>query len=136
MQTVTVEWKHLDQAGKTCEHCAITGEGTGELVRRRRAECAPEGVEIVFTETKLTAAEIGQSNLILINNTPLETLLPQAHAAASPCCSCGELTGKEESCRTIVWQGETHEAIPPALIRQAICRVAECCETGENPCEN
>jgi hypothetical protein len=27
-------------------------------------------------------------------------------------------TGKEESCRIIIWQGQTHEAI---------CRAAECC---------
>jgi hypothetical protein len=127
MKTVTIEWKHLDQEGETCERCATTGKGIVELVRQLQAECAPKGVEIRFAETTLTAAEIGQSNLILINGAPLEMLLPQACAASSPCCSCGELTGKEESCRTIVWQGETHEAIPPALIRQAICRVAGCC---------
>lgn len=127
MKTVTVEWKHLDQEGRTCERCATTGEAIGELIRQLQAECAPKGVEVVFTETRLTAAAIGQSNLILINGAPLETLLPQAVAATSPCCSCGEITGKEESCRTIVWQGEVHEAVPPGLIRQAICRVAGCC---------
>lgn len=127
MQTVTVEWKHLDAQGKTCERCAATGAGVVEMVQRLQAECAPKGVEIVFTETKLTAAEIGQSNLILINGKPLETLLPMASASESPCCSCSELTGKAECCRTIVWQGKTHEAIPPELVRQAICRVAQCC---------
>ena len=127
MKRVTVEWKHLEQGGKTCARCAATGEGIVGLMRDLRAECAPRGVEIVFTETRLTAAEIGQSNLILINGAPLEKLLPMAQAAESPCCSCGELLGRETYCRTIVWQGETHETIPPALIRQAICRVAGCC---------
>jgi hypothetical protein len=127
MQTVTVEWRHLDQEGETCERCAATGKGIVALVEELQAECRPKGVEIVFTETRLTAAEIEQSNLICINGKPLETLLPQAFASESPCCSCGEITGKEESCRTIVWQGRTHEAIPPELIRQAVCRVAGCC---------
>ncbi|MEW6593712.1 MAG: DUF2703 domain-containing protein [Thermodesulfobacteriota bacterium] len=127
MKQVTIEWKHLDQAGKTCERCATTGEGLAGLTAQLQAECRPRGVEILFTETRLTAAEIGQSNLICINGKPLETLLPMASASESPCCSCGEITGKEESCRTIVWQGETHEAIPPELVREAVCRVAGCC---------
>ncbi len=127
MKTVTVEWKHLEQGGKTCDRCAATGKGIVELVRELQAECRPKGVEIVLIETKLTAAEIGQSNLICINGVPLERVLPLASASESPCCSCGDLTGQAESCRTIVWQGETHEAIPPTLIRQAICRVAGCC---------
>lgn len=127
MQTIHVEWRHLEQEGKTCARCATTGKGISEVIRQLQAECRPKGVEIVFTETRLTAAAINQSNLICINNTPLEDLLPQAVAASSPCCSCGEITGKEESCRTIVWQGQVHEAIPPGLIRQAICRVAGCC---------
>jgi len=127
MKQVTVEWKHLDQEGKTCERCAATGEGIAELVHQLQAECAPKGIEIIFTETRLTAAEIEQSNLILINGTTLETLLPHAIAAENPCCSCGDLIGRETCCRTIIWQGKTHEAIPPELIRQAICRVAQCC---------
>lgn len=127
MKTVTVEWKHLEQGGKTCDRCAATGKGIVELVRELQAECAPKGVDILFTETTLTATEIAQSNLILINGQPLESLLPLASASESSCCSCGELTGQAESCRTIIWQGEIHEAIPPTLIRQAICRVAGCC---------
>ncbi|HSR36072.1 MAG TPA: DUF2703 domain-containing protein [Desulfurivibrionaceae bacterium] len=127
MKHVTVEWRHLDQEGRTCERCAATGEGIVALLRDLQAECRPKGVEIIFTETKLTAAEIGESNLVLINGTPLESLLPMATAAESPCCSCSDLIGSKTCCRTLVWQGETHEAIPPELIRQAICRVAECC---------
>jgi len=127
MKTVTVEWKHLDQGGQTCERCADTGEGLVRLAQRLQAECRPKGVEILFTETLLTSDEIGQSNLILINGTPLASLLPEAIASSSPCCSCGELTGRMESCRTIIWQGRTHEAIPPELVREAICRVADCC---------
>ena len=127
MKTVTVEWRHLDIGGKTCDRCGETGQGIAELVQRLQEECRPKGVEILFTETKVTEAEIGQSNLVLINGVPLETLLPLTTAAESSCCSCGELTGKEESCRTIVRHGQVYEAIPREFIREAICKVAQCC---------
>ncbi|MFZ5773885.1 MAG: DUF2703 domain-containing protein [Thermodesulfobacteriota bacterium] len=127
MRTVTVEWRHLDKDGKTCDRCAATGQELIELVRRMDAECRPKGVRIVFTETRLTEAEIDQSNLILINGAPLESLLPKTTASTSPCCSCGELTGREECCRTLVRFGQVHEAIPPSFIREAICAVAGCC---------
>ena len=127
MKTVTVEWRHLDKEGKTCDRCAETGQGVATLVHALQKECRPKGVEILFTETKLSEAEISQSNLILINGKPLESVLPMATASESSCCSCGDLTGREESCRTIIRHGQVHEAIPPEFIREAICRVAGCC---------
>jgi hypothetical protein len=127
MQTVTVEWRHLDKDGATCDRCAETGDGIKELVQQMDAECRSSGVRIEFTETRLSAAEIGQSNLILINGIALEEILPQTAVSASPCCSCGELIGEETSCRTIVRFGQVHEAIPQHLVREAICAVARCC---------
>ena len=127
MQTVTVEWRHLDKDGVTCDRCAETGSGIMELVQQMDVECRPSGVRIQFTETRLSAAEIGQSNLILINGVALEEVLPQTEVSTSPCCSCGELIGEETSCRTIVRFGQIHEAIPQHLVREAICAVARRC---------
>lgn len=127
MGTITVEWRHLDKEGKTCDRCAETGQGVVETVQRLQVECRAKGVKIIFTETKLSGAEIGQSNLILINGTPIESVLPMATASESSCCSCGELTGREETCRTILRHGQIHEAVPREFIREAICRVADCC---------
>jgi len=127
MKTVVVEWKHLDKDGRTCDRCAETGLGVAEVVRNLAAECRGKGVEIVFRETLLAADEINQSNLILINGVPVEEILPDARASESCCCSCGDLTGKDEVCRTIVRFGVEHEAIPPQMVREAICRVAGCC---------
>ena len=127
MKTITVEWHHLDKEGKTCDRCAETGQGIAEMVQRLQVECRDKGVEILFTEIKLSETEIGQSNLILINGRPIEAILPLTTASESSCCSCGELTGREESCRTIIRHGQVHEAIPREFIREAICRVAGCC---------
>lgn len=127
MQTITIEWLHLDVAGQTCTRCGDTGSELGRVVERLRDECGPRGVEIVFTETLLGAEQIAQSNTILINGVPLETILPQTLASASCCTSCGDLTGRPEQCRTIVHLGQEYETIPQELIRQAVCKIVGCC---------
>lgn len=127
MKKVVIEWKHLDKDGRTCERCTQTGAGIVEMAQILADECGPRGVEIVFRETLLTENEIPLSNLILINGTPLEKILPQARSAENNCCSCGDLLGRETLCRTIVHQGQEYETVPPQLIREAVCTVAGCC---------
>lgn len=127
MQTITIEWLHLDVAGATCERCGDTGRELAQLVENLRNECAPRGVDIVFHETLLSAEQISSSNSILINGVPLETILPQTLASTSCCTSCGDLTGRPEECRTIVHLGQEYETIPQELIRQAVCKIGGCC---------
>lgn len=127
MKTITVEWMYLDKAGQTCERCNGTGLEIKQIVERLNNECSLKQVQIIFKETKLTEADIDKSNLILINNTPIENILPNAVASESSCCSCGALTGKYEVCRTIVQLAEVYETIPQKMIRDAICIVANCC---------
>jgi len=127
MSRVVVEWKHLDVDGETCDRCGQTGADVAEVVRLLAAECGKKGVEILFRETRLPAAEIKQSNLVLINGVPIEEILPATFVSSSSCCSCSDLTGKEECCRTIVRFGMEHEAIPAQFVREAICLVARCC---------
>jgi len=128
MKTVIIEWMHLDKDGSTCERCNNTGKEIEEVVLRLNAECEPSDVRIELLETRLSESEIDKSNLILVNGFPLESLLPDAQASSSNCSSCGELTGKEESCRTIVQSGSIYETIPQQMIRNAVCQVAKCCQ--------
>ena len=127
MQTIVIEWLHLEVGGATCERCGDTGQELRQAVERLQAECAPRGVEILFRETRLNPRQINQSNTILINGVPLEQILPQAHASTSCCPSCSDLTGQAEQCRTLVHLGQTFETIPQDLVRQAVCKVAGCC---------
>lgn len=127
MQTIIIEWRHLDVAGETCQRCGDTGMELSLAIERLQAECAPKGVDIVFRETLLTADEIAQSNTILINGLPLEMILPHSLASASCCASCGDLTGQPRQCRTLVHLGQEHEVIPQELIRQAVCQIGGCC---------
>jgi hypothetical protein len=127
MQTINIEWLHLEVAGQTCHRCGDTGHELAEAIRRLQEECGPRGVTILFKETRLLPGQIAQSNTILINGKPLETLLPQTRVSSSCCVSCGDLTGQPEQCRTLVHLGQEHETIPRELIRQAVCRFAGCC---------
>lgn len=95
----------------------------GELTR----ECKETGVQVIFVETLMGTSRIRESNQILFNGVPLEDLLPGAVAGENPCHSCCDLLGQETSCRTIVREGRTYEAIPESLIRAAACPAVGCC---------
>ncbi len=127
MQTVVIEWFHLEVAGATCQRCGETGEELRRAVAQLRGECAAKGVAIVFQETLLGVDEIDRSNTILVNGVPLEEILPQTMVATSCCQTCGDLTGRQEQCRVLVRLEGVYETIPQGLIRQAVCRVAGCC---------
>lgn len=127
MDMIVVEWFHLDVAGATCHRCGDTGAELRRVVAELQQECAAKGVEVVYRETLLGPADIGRSNAILVNGVPLEEILPQTVAATSCCSSCGDLTGRDEQCRTLVRFGQEYETIPGELIREAICRTAGCC---------
>ncbi len=120
MRNLKIEWKHLETAGKTCLRCSETGKTLYEVVEELEKELASQNIEVVFSERKLPAEEISQSNMILINNRPLEDWLPEARPSENICSSCCELIGDEVCCRTIEYEGEVYEAIPEELIRQAV----------------
>lgn len=127
LKQLDIEWRHLDKDGNTCLRCSDTGKPLEQTVIDLMQECALHGAQVVYHETKLSVEEIPQSNMLLINGVALESLLLSASAASSHCASCGEFTGKPTFCRTVKYQGLTYESIPAALIREAACRVANCC---------
>ncbi|MFZ1829226.1 MAG: DUF2703 domain-containing protein [Candidatus Competibacteraceae bacterium] len=127
MKTLEIEWRHLDQDGRTCLRCSDTLQSLQQVVTQLAAECGPRGVNIAYRETKLSLEQLPESNLILFNGVPLESALPGASASENECQSCGDLCGEPSVCRTVSVAGHTFEAIPAALIRQAACAVAHCC---------
>ena len=119
MKNLTIEWRHYVKEGVTCARCSATGQSLEEVIAGLRDELSPLGVRIVFTETTLPAERISESNLILLNGIPLEEHIAEATASENICPSCSCLTGTETSCRTVVFEGKTHEEIPASLIRAA-----------------
>jgi len=127
MKTLTIEWKHLDQAGATCVRCTDTGKTLAEVVKELSREWERSGIRIEFRETLLDAGDIRQSNQILFNGRLLEDLLPGATAGESSCSSCCDMIGKDVKCRTVEHEGTVHESIPERLIRAATCRATGFC---------
>ena len=115
-KVITMEWRHYDKEGSTCDRCSGTGASIAAVI----AEFAGRGVVIELQETLLSADRISESNLLLINGVPLEELLTDGVAGESECPSCGCLTGEETSCRTVQCDGETYEELSPELIRRGI----------------
>lgn len=128
MRTLEIEWRHLEKDGYTCIRCSDTGAALSEVVSKLETECRPHGWEIRFKETKLTEKDIAESNLILFNGQPIESVIPEAKASESHCQSCCEITGQSTtSCRTLEIRGKSYEGIPESIIRQVVCEVAQCC---------
>jgi hypothetical protein len=127
MHTIDIEWRHLEEDGDTCLRCGETGTALHKTVANLQLECGEQGWDIRFTETPLDAGRISESNMILLNGIPIEQVLPHARSGTSDCKSCCTLIGEATECRTVVLGAITHEAIPEQLIREAVCRIADCC---------
>jgi len=127
MKELEIEWKHLDVDGKTCDRCAGTGNEIHQFIIHLHEECALQGVHITLKEIKLTEKEIEESNRIFINGIPLEDILPETTVSQNVCSSCSDLIGSSTCCRTIIHTGKEYETIPQQLIREAVCKIAQCC---------
>lgn len=118
-RSLTIELRHYDKEGQTCDRCSSTGKSVKEAVATLTAELAWQEVSVIFIETPLPEEQMPESNLILINGTPLEKILAEADSSESHCASCSCLTGADTTCRTIEYNGKTYEEIPKELIREA-----------------
>lgn len=128
MKKLEIEWKHIAEREGTCIRCADTGEALDDVVERLAEECRPGGWLIDFRETILPLADISQSNIILLNGKPIETILPGARSSESHCESCCDISGEPSTCcRTVEFDGISYEGIPASMIREAVCLAADCC---------
>jgi len=119
MNNLSIEWRHFEAAGQTCQRCADTGEALSGVIEALTRELAAEGIGVSLTETCLLASSMAQSNMLLFNGVPLEDLLDDVAVSANECSSCSCLTGEDTVCRTLVYKGETCEDIPAELIHKA-----------------
>ena len=125
MKELTIEWRHYEKEGETCDRCAATGSSVKEVVSELSKELADKGITVIFTETVLPKELMAQSNMILFDGVPLEAILDYAATDETPCPSCSCLTGSETSCRTVEYDGKTYEEIPAELIREAANKIIE-----------
>jgi hypothetical protein len=128
MKKLQIEWKHIETRVNTCIRCADTGEALDYVVERLANECRPHGWEIIFKETILDIENISESNIILLNGHPIESILPGAISSENHCESCCDFTGDQFTCcRILEVDGISYEGIPASIIRRAVCEIADCC---------
>lgn len=128
MNSLVIEWLHLEKEGQTCLRCAETGKEIGAIVEEIAESCALKGVRIEFKETKLGEEDIQKSNSILFNGIPIEEVLPNTQVSSNYCDSCSKLVGNKTYCRTVDYEGENCATIHGSMIRKAVCSVAKCCD--------
>lgn len=122
MKTLTIEWKHLDVAGETCDRCYDTGENLNNEIKRLNRSLQPQGMEVVLVDTKLDETEIQESNSLRFNGIPIEDIL-EIKVVENFCSSCSDLLDKETFCRTVEFEGNEYEDIPAKAIRKAARKV-------------
>lgn len=120
MNKLCIEWRHLDLDKGTCLRCSKTGKTLQQVISDLKKEL--KDVNITFIEKKLSEKQIQQSNIILINGKPIEEVLLGAEVGKNYCQSCSCLTGNENYCRTIQYNGEVYEEIPEEIIRNAVLK--------------
>lgn len=122
MKKLTIDWKHLDVEGDTCDRCYDTGANLTNEVRRLNRVLQSSGIEVELLETKLNDTQISQSNIILFNGVPIEDIL-NIEISKNYCDSCSNLLGSDIYCRTVLYQGNEYEDIPAKAIREAAFKV-------------
>jgi hypothetical protein len=135
MKTLTIEWKHLDVEGETCERCYDTGENLHNEVKRLKRSLASQGIEVELIETKLDDTQVSQSNAILFNGVPIEEIL-EIRVSQNYCSSCTDLVGTDAYCSTVTFEGNEYEDIPAKAIRKAALVVLGLNEKRGAPAEN
>ncbi len=119
MNTLVIEWQRLlDEHKKTCPRCSSTEREVEQAVTRLNQELKPFQINVRLVKKAIDPAsfnkDVLRSNQIVIAGKTLEEWLG-AETGQSPCC---EVCGNAE-CRTVEYDGKTHETIPSYLIVRA-----------------
>lgn len=122
LKKLTIEWKHLDVEGETCDRCYDTGENLANEVKRMNRALQPKGITVELVETKLDEGNIRESNTLLFNGEPIENIL-DIEIFDNYCESCTSMLGKDIYCRAVRFEGNEYDDVPAKAIRQAAYKV-------------
>jgi hypothetical protein len=120
----TIEWRHLEVKGETCDRCAGTCGNILEAIKSLERSGELEVIQVEVIDTALTKDRIGELDTVLINDIPIEQLVG-AGVQYTECSSCGDLIGNPTCCRAVTSERDTEEILPTEIIRAAIARTKE-----------
>ncbi len=119
---LTIEWRHLELGGITCDRCADTGTNLRKVIEQLRREHQLDTMDLTFKETILSPEQIDESNTVLINGIPVERIL-DAGVTFTECSCCSDLIGEPACCRAVTTDRDIFEAIPEEMLRAAILKI-------------
>lgn len=130
---LVIEWRHLNRGAEDAfEVCKETGMPLEAVFAEIRMLLGMEGVGVRVVETVLPDGAVAESEALLFNGIPVEELLEGIEVTAASCASCascgegcGDECGGDTGCRTLRYNGEAYEAIPPELIGRAAAKALE-----------
>jgi len=128
---LVIEWKHAERnVEKPPEAFEETGMTLAAVLAEIRMLLEMEGVGVRVIETVLPDDAAAESECLLFNGIPVEKLLEGVEVTATACacasCESCETCGEEEAeCRTLRYNGEEYEAIPPEQIGRAAAKALE-----------
>ncbi|HNB03080.1 MAG TPA: DUF2703 domain-containing protein [Methanoregulaceae archaeon] len=120
-----IEWRHLDLGQSFCGHCSDTGINLWEVITTLGQEHLLDDVELELENTILPPEQFEESNVVLIDGTPVEKIVG-AEVTFPDCNGCQDLNG--ELChvqRAAPGRENVFKAIPKAMLRAAILKVLE-----------
>jgi hypothetical protein len=118
---LVIEWKHIGRdVEDTCERCEETGMTLAAVLAEIRMLLEMEGVTVRMIET------VAEPESLLFNGIPIEELLEGVEVTATSCsCASCDSCGGDAKCRTLRYNGEDYEAIPPVLIGRAAAKALD-----------
>lgn len=118
---LVIEWKHAEgNVEKTPEEFEETGMTLAAVLAEIRMLLEMEGVGVRLIET------VAEPESLLFNGIPVEELLEGVEVTATACaCASCDSCGGDAECRTLRYNGEEYEAIPPELIGRAAAKALE-----------
>jgi hypothetical protein len=115
---INIKWQRLVAKGETCPRCESTEQELNKAINKLQQALSPLEIKVTLEKEEINISEFKQdplqSNRILINEQPIESLL-KGKVGQSPCC---EVCGPTD-CRTMEIDGQIYETIPSELIIQA-----------------
>ena len=121
MKTLIIEWRHLDVKGETCDRCIQTGANLVDEINLLNRKLESLEIQVMLKENKLDEVRVNESNMILINNVPLENII-DIRVVDNFCKSCSDLVGSETYCRAVYYKGKKFDDVPRIAIREAVAK--------------
>lgn len=119
MKKLKIEWRYYDKKGETCTRCNNTGDNIKTAIESISSDQQFKNIDIDYSEKKLGAGKMPESNTVIINGQKLEDIL-NARASENYCHLCSCLAGKGTNCRTVLYGGKVYEDLSVAIIIAAI----------------